>query len=278
MAASRVAPTGWPRHPPGPRGRAGCRRRAGSSSCRRDARRATLWRMLRYRPGVALIVVDVQNDFADPDGQPARPRRRGRHPGDQPARSSLAANDGALVVCTQDWHPEHTPHFAKDGGIWPDHCIQDTWGAELPPGPRRAGRRPDRPQGRQRRGRLLRLHDARPDAPARPSRPSSTALLREAGVDDGRRHRASRPTTASRRPRSTRGRLGYVHHRPDRRVAAVDLQPRRRRAGARRDARPPGCSSSPPGRADRRRAPPRPRPRRVAVRRRRGSLDRLARP
>ena len=34
---------------------------------------------------------------------------------------------------TQDWHPEHTPHFAKDGGIWPDHCIQDTWGAAFHP-------------------------------------------------------------------------------------------------------------------------------------------------
>ncbi len=46
---------------------------------------------------------------------------------------SLAGNAGALVVFTQDWHPEHTPHFAKDGGIWPDHCVQDTWGAAFHP-------------------------------------------------------------------------------------------------------------------------------------------------
>ena len=30
---------------------------------------------------------------------------------------------GAFVVYTQDWHPESTPHFAKDGGIWPVHCV-----------------------------------------------------------------------------------------------------------------------------------------------------------
>jgi nicotinamidase/pyrazinamidase len=38
-----------------------------------------------------------------------------------------------LVVYTQDWHPESTPHFAKDGGVWPVHCVIDTWGAEFHP-------------------------------------------------------------------------------------------------------------------------------------------------
>ena len=36
-------------------------------------------------------------------------------------------------MATQDWHPESTPHFAKDGGIWPVHCVGGTWGAELHP-------------------------------------------------------------------------------------------------------------------------------------------------
>ena len=45
-----------------------------------------------------------------------------------------AAHDaGGTVVYTQDWHPESTPHFAKDGGIWPVHCVGGTWGAELFP-------------------------------------------------------------------------------------------------------------------------------------------------
>ena len=38
-----------------------------------------------------------------------------------------------MVVATQDWHPESTPHFAKDGGVWPVHCVAGTWGAELHP-------------------------------------------------------------------------------------------------------------------------------------------------
>jgi nicotinamidase/pyrazinamidase len=37
------------------------------------------------------------------------------------------------VIYTQDWHPPSTPHFQKDGGIWPVHCVMDTWGAELHP-------------------------------------------------------------------------------------------------------------------------------------------------
>ena len=40
----------------------------------------------------------------------------------------------ATIVFTQDWHPESTPHFAKDGGPWPIHCVADTWGAKLHPG------------------------------------------------------------------------------------------------------------------------------------------------
>ena len=44
-----------------------------------------------------------------------------------------ALEGGGTVVLTQDWHPESTPHFAKDGGIWPVHCVAGTWGAELHP-------------------------------------------------------------------------------------------------------------------------------------------------
>ena len=88
--------------------------------------------MLRYRAGVALIVVDVQNDFADPGGSLSV--RGGADVVPVINReASLAVNNGGTVVYTQDWHPEHTPHFAKDGGIWPDHCIADTWGAAFHP-------------------------------------------------------------------------------------------------------------------------------------------------
>ena len=88
--------------------------------------------MLRYTPATALIVVDLQNDFADPAGSLAV--RGGSDIVPTISREiALAVERGALVVLTQDWHPESTPHFAKDGGIWPVHCVADTWGADLHP-------------------------------------------------------------------------------------------------------------------------------------------------
>jgi nicotinamidase/pyrazinamidase len=88
--------------------------------------------MVTYTPTSALVVVDVQNDFADPDGG-LYVRR-----GDEvvPSCNSeivKALSAGAFVVYTQDWHPESTPHFEKDGGVWPVHCVADTWGAEFHP-------------------------------------------------------------------------------------------------------------------------------------------------
>jgi nicotinamidase/pyrazinamidase len=83
-------------------------------------------------PKAALIVVDVQNDFADPkgslyvrDGEAVVPVVN------EQVRAARIA--GALIVYTKDWHPLSTPHFQKDGGIWPVHCVKETWGAELHP-------------------------------------------------------------------------------------------------------------------------------------------------
>jgi nicotinamidase/pyrazinamidase len=88
--------------------------------------------MVRFGSRTALVVVDVQNDFADPAGSLyvaggdtvvgvvnrfVRRARLARRP----------------VFYTQDWHPPTTPHFAKDGGVWPVHCVAGTWGAQLHP-------------------------------------------------------------------------------------------------------------------------------------------------
>lgn len=86
----------------------------------------------RYGPRTALIVVDVQNDFADPKGSLYVAGAEAILPLVN-SEASRATEAGAFVVYTQDWHPEHTLHFAKDGGIWPDHCIGGTWGAEFHP-------------------------------------------------------------------------------------------------------------------------------------------------
>jgi nicotinamidase/pyrazinamidase len=83
-----------------------------------------------YDSATALLVVDVQNDFTDPAG---RLYVQGGEEIIDAVNVEIAAaiEAGSAVVYSQDWHPESTPHFAKDGGIWPVHCVMDTWGAEL---------------------------------------------------------------------------------------------------------------------------------------------------
>ena len=74
----------------------------------------------------------MQNDFADPAGNLAVTDGDAIVPiVNEAVRAALDAS--ALVIATQDWHPESTPHFAKDGGVWPVHCVAGTWGAELHP-------------------------------------------------------------------------------------------------------------------------------------------------
>jgi len=86
--------------------------------------------MADYDSTTALVVVDVQTDFADPDGS-LSVKRAGRILPRVNAQVERAIAAGALVAYTQDWHPGSTPHFAKDGGIWPVHCVAGSWGAEL---------------------------------------------------------------------------------------------------------------------------------------------------
>ncbi|MGH3977925.1 MAG: isochorismatase family protein [Pseudonocardiaceae bacterium] len=88
--------------------------------------------MSRYTPETALVVVDVQNDFADPGG--GLYVRGGEQVVDVvDAEVRAARQAGAPVFYTQDWHPVSTPHFDRDGGVWPVHCVQGTWGAQLHP-------------------------------------------------------------------------------------------------------------------------------------------------
>jgi nicotinamidase/pyrazinamidase len=85
---------------------------------------------IAYDDHSVLLVVDLQEDFASPNGSLYVPD------GDDVLNvinpQILAAREaGALIVFTQDWHPPDTPHFKKDGGVWPVHCVRDTPGAEL---------------------------------------------------------------------------------------------------------------------------------------------------
>lgn len=94
--------------------------------------------MSNYDANTALIVVDLQNDFADPGGSLYVREGETIIPFvNREIERAQAA--GALVVYTQDWHPAATPHFAKDGGIWPVHCVAETRGAAFHPALRSAG-------------------------------------------------------------------------------------------------------------------------------------------
>lgn len=90
-----------------------------------------------------LLIVDVQNDFI-PGG--ALPTRDGGEVVPVVNRVQPAFD---LVVATQDWHPADHGSFAsnhsgkKPGEIvdlngleqilWPDHCVQGSWGAAFHP-------------------------------------------------------------------------------------------------------------------------------------------------
>jgi len=74
----------------------------------------------------ALVVVDMQNDFAHPQGALYVPAASATVPViTQLLERARAA--GARVVYTQDWHSPDDPEFA----IWPAHAVAESWGAEI---------------------------------------------------------------------------------------------------------------------------------------------------
>ncbi|MDH4121797.1 MAG: bifunctional nicotinamidase/pyrazinamidase [Deltaproteobacteria bacterium] len=91
----------------------------------------------------ALIIVDVQNDFC-PGGALAVPEGDLVVPVINAARGSFKR-----VVLTQDWHPaghksfasahpgkqvyDLVPLGAQQQVLWPDHCVQNSTGAEFHP-------------------------------------------------------------------------------------------------------------------------------------------------
>ncbi len=83
-----------------------------------------------YGSTTAVIVVDMQVDFGDPSGSlyvqdgedlvaPVN------------ALTAEVLSAGGKAYFTQDWHPEQTPHFVTQGGIWPPHGVAGTPGAGL---------------------------------------------------------------------------------------------------------------------------------------------------
>lgn len=75
----------------------------------------------------SLIVVDLQKDFYDPKGSlyvagaEKFPELITRH-----------IRNFDNIFFTLDWHPLSHCSFAQNGGPWPPHCVQHSWGASLP--------------------------------------------------------------------------------------------------------------------------------------------------
>lgn len=85
----------------------------------------------KLRDEDALIVVDVQPDFC-PGGKLAI------EDGDRviPVLNewiAAAEEKGIPVYASRDWHPAGHVSFEEAGGQWPEHCVQDTDGAQFHP-------------------------------------------------------------------------------------------------------------------------------------------------
>src|SRR5215207_8517133 len=71
--------------------------------------------VVNYDRSTALVVVDVQNDFADPKGSLYVGEGERIVPlVNREIQGALVAD--AVVAYTQDWHPAQTPHFQSGGG------------------------------------------------------------------------------------------------------------------------------------------------------------------
>jgi len=79
----------------------------------------------------ALLIVDVQNDFC-PGGALAVPEGDKIIPILNKYIETFLKNK-LPIFASRDWHPRQTKHFKQFGGLWPEHCVQNTRGAEFHP-------------------------------------------------------------------------------------------------------------------------------------------------
>ncbi len=95
---------------------------------------------MKHSQNTALLIIDFQNDFL-PGGALAVPHGR-----DVVSNIKSLIPDYDYIILTLDWHPASHISFATTHGknnfetieveygsqkLWPDHCVQDTKGAEI---------------------------------------------------------------------------------------------------------------------------------------------------
>lgn len=79
----------------------------------------------------AFLIVDMQNDFCRGGALPV--------PGADElipvinCYTHLFHEYGYTIFASRDWHQPTARHFKRQGGAWPQHCIQNTYGAAFHP-------------------------------------------------------------------------------------------------------------------------------------------------
>ena len=72
-----------------------------------------------------LIVIDTQNDFIE--GSLAVDNTNEIIP----KINNLLQEDFIKIYFSLDWHPYNHTSFKKYGGLWPKHCVKNTWGSKI---------------------------------------------------------------------------------------------------------------------------------------------------
>lgn len=78
-----------------------------------------------------LIIVDPQNDFIEGGSLAVSGAKNAME-----LLSDFVAQNSenySKIFVTQDFHPENHCSFVENGGIWPKHCVANTFGSALYP-------------------------------------------------------------------------------------------------------------------------------------------------
>ncbi|PRQ89767.1 pyrazinamidase [Borreliella burgdorferi] len=72
--------------------------------------------------------MDIQNDFLESGTLPVS------NSNEIISLINQLQNYFKNIVATKDWHCKNHVSFSnnKNGGIWPEHCVKNTWGSEFP--------------------------------------------------------------------------------------------------------------------------------------------------
>lgn len=77
----------------------------------------------------ALIIVDMQNDFFSNGALPVYDTENLIDPLNKYIKEAESKN--FYIIYTKDYHNKTHKSFIENGGLWPEHCVANTKGAEL---------------------------------------------------------------------------------------------------------------------------------------------------